>query len=133
MTKSQRMTKQKATILETLCSSVSHPTAEWIYQEARKKIPGLSLGTVYRNLNQLRDNGIISELDFGSHQSRFDGNHENHYHLCCTECGRVYDLHMPVIKSIDNKARAASGFMVTGHRLEFYGICVECQEKKKAI
>ncbi|MCL1805038.1 MAG: transcriptional repressor [Clostridiales bacterium] len=133
MAKSQRMTKQKTAILEILRSVESHPTAEWIYQEARKKIPGLSLGTVYRNLNQLRDNGEISELEFGSHQSRFDGNRDNHYHFCCTECGKVYDIHMPLIKSIENRARAASSFTVTGHRLEFFGVCNDCLEMKKAI
>ena len=131
--KSQRMTRQKATILEILRSVESHPTAEWIYQEARKKIPGLSLGTVYRNLNQLRDNGLISELDFGSSQSRFDGKQENHYHFCCTECGGVYDLPLPVIKSIETRAKAASDFVITGHRLEFFGLCTECQKMEKAM
>ena len=125
--KNQRMTKQKATIREILRSVENHPTAEWIYQEARKRIPGISLGTVYRNLNQLRDNGEILELNYGSTQSRFDGRNDNHYHFCCTYCGNVYDLPMPTIKSVETKAKAASGFLITGHRLEYYGLCKECQ------
>ena len=133
MVKSQRVTKQKTAILEILRSVETHPTAEWVYQEARKRIPGISLGTVYRNLNQLRDNNEILELNYGSCQSRFDGRKENHYHFTCLSCGKVYDVHMPVIKSIETKAKAASGFMVTGHRLEYYGICSECQEMEKAI
>ena len=133
MTKSQRLTRQKATILEILRSVESHPTAEWIYQEARKKIPGLSLGTVYRNLNQLRDNGIISELNYGSSQSRFDGRSDQHYHFCCLSCGSVLDIPMPVIKSVETKAKAASDFLITGHRLEFYGLCSGCQLLDKVI
>ena len=126
MAKMQRLTRQKAAILEILRSVDSHPTAEWIYQEARKKIPGLSMGTVFRNLNQLRENGEIIELNYGSSQSRFDGRHENHYHFCCTNCGKIIDLPMPLIKSIEHKAKAAGDFMITGHRLEFYGLCAEC-------
>ncbi|MDR0468431.1 MAG: transcriptional repressor [Peptococcaceae bacterium] len=134
MAKSQRLTKQKATILEILRSVESHPTAEWIYQEARKKIPGLSLGTVYRNLNQLRENGEILELDYGSSQSHFDGRHDNHYHFSCVECGRVFDVHMPMIKSIETKVKAAAGdFQIFGYRLEYYGLCGECRQIEKAI
>ena len=133
MQKSQRITRQKTTILEILRSVDSHPTAEWLYQEARKIIPGISLGTVYRNLNQLRDNGEIIELNYGSSQSRFDGRRDNHYHFCCISCGKVSDIHIPVIKSIETKAKAAGDFMITGHRLEYHGVCRDCHEMEKAI
>jgi Fur family ferric uptake transcriptional regulator/Fur family peroxide stress response transcriptional regulator len=133
MLKSQRITKQKTAILELLRSVESHPTAEWLYQEARKKIPGISLGTVYRNLNQLRDNGEITELNYGSSQSRFDGRQDKHYHFCCVNCGKVYDLPIPLIKVIETKAKAASDFLITGYRLEYYGLCRECQEMERAV
>ena len=133
MTKNQRLTKQKVAILDILRSVDSHPTAEWLYQEARKRIPGISLGTVYRNLNQLRDNGMIIELQYGSSQSRFDARYDNHYHFCCNNCGCVYDMAMPIIRSIDTKAKAACDFLITGHRLEFYGLCTACQQIDKAI
>jgi len=126
MVRSQRITKQKTAVLDTLRSVNNHPTAEWLYQEARKRIPGLSLGTVYRNLNQLKDNGEITELNYGNGQSRFDGRKDNHYHFCCTACGSVMDLYMPMVKTLDTKARTASNCQVSGHRLEFYGICDAC-------
>ena len=128
MVKNQRITKQKTAILDLLHAVESHPTAEWLYQETRKTIPGISLGTVYRNLNQLRDNGEIAELKFGSNQNRFDGRKENHYHFCCTSCGQVFDLDMPLIKSVETKAKAAGDFLVTGHRIEYYGLCAHCRE-----
>ena len=133
MTKNQRMTKQKTAILEILRMADCHPTAEWLYQEARKKIPGISLGTVYRNLNQLRDNGEISELIYGSSQSRFDARQDMHYHFCCTRCGIVFDMQMPVIKSIESRARACCDYVITNHRLEYYGLCPVCREAEKAM
>ena len=126
MTKSQRVTRQKTAVLEILRSVDNHPTAEWLYQEARKRIPGLSLGTVYRNLNQLRDNGEIIELSYGNNQSRFDGRRDNHHHYCCTSCGKVYDMYMPVIRTLESKAKAACKYHIDGYRLEFYGVCDEC-------
>ena len=73
-----RMTKQRKLILDVLRSTKSHPTADWIYEKVRQEIPNISLGTIYRNLNILRDMGEIMELDYGSKYSRFDGNAENH-------------------------------------------------------
>ncbi|MDR1193356.1 MAG: transcriptional repressor [Peptococcaceae bacterium] len=124
------MTRQKKVILDVLRSVNTHPTAEWIYQEAKREIPGLSLGTVYRNLNLLRENGEIKELSYGSDQSHFDGRPKNHYHFCCTECGQVFDVPLPVLKTIERKAKAVSNFQITGHRLEFYGLCEECRQKE---
>jgi len=131
MERIQRMTRQKKIILDILRSVKTHPTAEWIYQEARQQIPGLSLGTVYRNLNLLRDNGEIMELNYGSSQSHFDGTAANHYHFQCRECGGVYDLDLPLIKNIETKASGINGHQIDGHRLEFYGICAACLDRRR--
>ena len=133
MTRSQRVTRQKTAVLEVLRSTDSHPTAEWLYNEAKKRLPGLSLGTVYRNLNQLRDNGEIMELSYGNNQSRFDGNKDNHYHFCCDACGKVEDLRMPLIKNLETKAKSVGSFNVRGHRLEFYGTCDECAGARETV
>ena len=128
MKKAQRMTRQKKVILDVLCATTSHPSAEWIYQEARKEIPGISLGTVYRNLNLLRDNGEILELCYGSGQSHYDGLVAQHYHFCCEGCGRVFNIDLPVLSQIEARARSVSPFRIDGHRLEFYGLCDVCKE-----
>ncbi|NLO88990.1 MAG: transcriptional repressor [Clostridia bacterium] len=124
------MTKQKRVILDVLRSTTSHPTADWIYNEAKKILPNLSLGTVYRNLNNLKEEGKILELSYGSTYSRFDGNPENHYHCVCVECGKVADLDMPVVEELDKKAQEAQGSSIFYHRLEFYGLCPHCEEKE---
>src|SRR5512136_1321888 len=90
-----RMTKQKRVILEVLKNTKSHPTADWVYDKVKKKIPNISLGTVYRNLNILKSQGEILELCYGKGFSRFDGNSSQHYHFTCEHCGRILDVENP--------------------------------------
>jgi len=121
-----RNTKQREVILSVLRGTDTHPTADWVYQEVRKELPNISLGTIYRNLRILVESGQALELSFSSDCSRFDGNPENHYHFACTECGNVYDIDMPLVQGLDAEAEKASGHKVMFHRLEFYGICQAC-------
>lgn len=125
--KKQRMTKQKKIILDILRSTTSHPTADWIYEKAKKEIPELSLGTVYRNLKIMKESGEILELDYGSTQSHFDGNSENHYHFMCEKCGKIYDLDMPVKIDLEEEVKEKFNHDVKFHRLEFFGICNNCK------
>jgi len=127
--KKHRMTKQRKYILEVLRQTTIHPTADWIYEQVRKEIPNISLGTVYRNLKLLAEMGEISILDYGSSYSRFDGNPENHYHFTCTECDSVFDLGIPMDEFIDKEISNKTPFLVESHRIEFYGLCPDCQNK----
>ncbi|NLF79765.1 MAG: transcriptional repressor [Clostridia bacterium] len=123
--KQKRMTRQKAVVHEVLQSTTSHPTADWIYREARKQIPGISLGTVYRNLQALLEEGQIMELNYGKGQSRFDGNAEQHYHFVCEKCGKVYDFAMDS-PTISQEVLDAAPGLVKDYRFECYGICKDC-------
>lgn len=123
---SMRKSKQREVILKVLRRTKSHPTADWIYQQARKSLPKISLGTVYRNLKLLKKKGEILELHYGDAQSRFDANPENHYHFNCQRCGRVYDLEEPLRKDMEKDLAKKLGLVVTTHRVEFYGICRKC-------
>ena len=124
--KGVRFTPQRQAILEFLLGTVSHPTADEIYHHVKAKFPGVSLGTIYNTLNMLKEHGHLLELSYGDMSSRFDGNPQNHYHIVCSKCGRVTDYHRPLI-NLDQEVMDNSGFLVMGHRLEFYGICPECQ------
>jgi len=121
-----RTTKQKRMILEVLKSTNTHPTADWVYEKVRKKIPSISIGTVYRNLNILKAQGQILELNFGKGFSRYDGTPDNHYHFTCEECGRVLDVDAPLAHELDGKVEESMNVTVSRHRLEFYGVCEEC-------
>lgn len=129
MAKKTRMTKQRKAILKILKNTKSHPTADWIYEQVKKDIPNISLGTVYRNLNVLAEHGKINILDYGSNHSRYDGNPTHHYHFHCDKCGNVYDLELDLDSELNQKINNETGFHAYSHRLEFSGICPECQQK----
>ena len=122
-----RKSKQKEAILRVLKGTTSHPSADWVYEQVRREIPNISLGTVYRNLKLLKREGEILELDLASTLSRFDGNSQDHYHFRCEQCGRVFDVGEPVDKEIDYRVAQKTGFKVSHHRLEFRGLCKDCQ------
>ena len=92
ITTPQRNTRQRKVILEELKKLKCHPTATELYEAARSRIPKISLGTVYRNLELLASNGIIKKLEFSGAEARFDGNTSKHYHARCIHCGRVDDV-----------------------------------------
>lgn len=123
-----RKTKQREAILRVLRGTTSHPAADWIYDEVRKEIPDISLGTVYRNLKLLRECGEILDIDLSSTSIRFNGNRENHYHFKCGKCGRVFDIDEPVDEEINKRIARRTGFKISYHRLEFRGLCKECQK-----
>lgn len=86
-----RFSHQRETIMNLIHSTDVHPTADWIYMQARILIPNISLGTVYRNLNQLEEDNLIATI-FDGNVTRFDSNMESHDHLKCKICGSLTDL-----------------------------------------
>lgn len=114
-----------------LRSTTSHPTATWIYDEVRKEITSISLGTVYHNLKLLQKEGKVLEIDLSSNFSRFDGNPVNHYHFRCEKCGRVFDVDEPVNEELDRRVAQKTGFKISHHWLEFRGLCEECQKVRE--
>jgi Fur family transcriptional regulator, peroxide stress response regulator len=128
--KGVRFTPQRQAILEFLLGTDTHPTADEIYHHVKAKFPGVSLGTIYNTLNMLKNHGHILELSYGDMSSRFDGNSSNHYHVVCTECGRVVDFHRPLI-TLEREVEESTAFQVQGHRMEFYGICPRCSNREQ--
>ena len=121
------MTIQKRIILEELKKTKKHPTAEALYGEVRKKLPEISIGTVYRNLEVLADNGIARKLIDSKRKNRFDGNTDIHFHIECTKCGRVDDLPENIAEVIKKDIDLETGYEVSGYSLYFYGLCPGCK------
>lgn len=124
-----KYSRQRAAILSFLQSRKDHPTAELVYSNVKEEFPNISLGTVYRNLNQLAEAGMIAKHSFGILDTdHFDYNISPHYHFVCSRCSAVIDLPMEYhdLPAID--AEAARGFdgLIQGHRLYFCGICKNC-------
>lgn len=122
-----RKSKQKETILRIMKNTNSHPTADWVYERVKKEIPNISLGTVYRDLKLLKQEGDIAEVGLGDTLSRFDGNTQNHYHFRCQQCSCIFNVDEPVNEEIDNRVAQKMGFKISHHKLGFYGLCPECQ------
>ena len=104
----------------------SHPTADWIYAQARASMPKISLGTVYRNLSQLEDEGMIRSIVDGT-MTRYDGNIIPHHHLQCTVCGKLFDIE---ITDTHLKSSIKEDFQFEVDKIEmvFFGICSDHKE-----
>lgn len=122
-----RQSRQRDVVLAVVRSTMDHPTAGWVFREARRRLPRISLGTVYRNLKQLAQAGLIREIHSGGQQARFDGNTGRHYHIRCLGCGRVNDLPMSIELRLEQEAGRAMNYRILGHELEVHGLCPLCQ------
>lgn len=127
-----RMTNQREIILRELRKSRSHLTADELYDIVRKIMPRISLATVYRNLEILSEAGIIGKLEISGRQKRFDFEPGNHDHIYCAICHRVDNLHLEHDGMSADPHLAESGYAITSYRVEFVGICPECQEKQNS-
>ena len=107
---------------------MSHPNAAWIYDEVRRELPHISLGTVYRNLRLLRAQGEISELEIIGDCRRFDGDTSNHYHGRCDRCGQVVNIDESMSKRLDWGISRETDFTISEYRLEFHGLCRDCRK-----
>ena len=119
----QRYSQQREQIYQTVCASREHPTAQMVYDALRPSMPHLSLGTVYRNLQQMARDGRLMEID--GPIARFDGNIYPHTHLRCQKCGCVADVELPYDAALDRAFRM-EGWNIIGHSLMFTGICPDC-------
>ena len=126
-----RMTSQRKIILEELKKVKTHPRADEIYEMVRKRLPRISLGTVYRNLEVLSTLKAIQKIESVGTLKRFDGTPENHYHIRCIKCDRLDDAPVSLETDLEKKIRPLTSFTIIGHRLEFIGICNRCASGRK--
>jgi Fur family peroxide stress response transcriptional regulator len=125
-----KYSRQREAVLTYLRSTKSHPTAETVYLTLRDDFPKISLGTVYRNLNLLAEQGEILRIRCGDGIDHFDATMEPHSHFICRSCGKIYDLEMTAAKEIDREAEKQCSGKIEGHELYFYGTCEQCLQKK---
>ena len=126
--KNLRSSRQREIILEELRKLKSHPTAEALYKLVSKRMPKISLGTIYRNLDLLSKQKIIHKIEVGGFRARFDGDTDNHYHIYCTNCGKINDVDDFSGKIINIELSKIKGYTVEGYHMNFYGICSDCRK-----
>ncbi len=124
----KRYSKQRETILQILRSTKKHPTASYIYEQARQHIPNISLGTVYRNLAELALEGTILSFKTQDGCEHYDATETPHPHLCCGTCHGIVDVEIPFVKDFVAQSSAYVGLPIVGHHIVFYGQCAECQK-----
>ncbi len=126
-----RNSKQKTAILDVLSKTDTHPTADWVYQKVSRKIPNISLGTVYRNLANLAKDGVISRMEIGDGTDHFDYTVQPHNHFYCKQCGGLYDVELSYDESLDKMAESTGCGRIEDHNLLFRGTCKQCLNSKK--
>jgi Fur family transcriptional regulator, ferric uptake regulator len=124
-----RMTRQRKLILDELCKAKSHPTADEVYKLVRPRMPRISLGTVYRNLDQLSASGQIVKLTMGGGPMRFDSTFPQHHHIRCSKCGKVDDIISGPNIKIGQEMVNESGYELVGYKIEFHGLCPRCRKR----
>jgi Fe2+ or Zn2+ uptake regulation protein len=129
--KIRRMTHQREVILEEIRKYKGHPTADILYEQVKKRLPRISLATVYRNLEILSEIGKIRKLEISGRQKRFDRDLREHNHICCVQCHRIDNIHVYPKEITASGYERATGYKISGWRVEFLGICPECQRKRK--
>jgi Fur family transcriptional regulator, peroxide stress response regulator len=126
-----RMTPQRVAVLRILTGSTEHLTAEQIHQRVIQEFPMTSLATIYKTVNLLKEMGELLELSFGSDSNRYDGTHPHpHPHLVCMHCQEILDPQIDRFQELSQQVAEMYGYQIVGHRLDFFGICPECQMKK---
>ena len=122
-----RNTNQRKIIFKELKKSKKHPTAMEIYDSVRNRLPNISLGTVYRNLDVLREMGLVKRIYSGDSQMHFDACLDDHNHIRCLGCGKVRDIQVDPSVEFDNGLKNQDNFEIIGYNIEFVGLCPDCK------
>jgi Fe2+ or Zn2+ uptake regulation protein len=125
-----RVTPQRQCIFRLLEGNDSHPTAEWVYHQARSEMPTISLKTVYQTLNDLAAMGEIQALDVGTGSARFDPNVGPHHHIVCDRCGKARDVHLDA-SGLRLPPRERGDFVVESAEIVFRGMCKTCSPPRE--
>lgn len=125
-----RITPQRIAVLKILAFSEEHPSVENIYEKVKEDFPTTSLATVYKTVTLLKELNEVLELGFPEGSNRYDGNKPYpHPHLICTKCKKIVDPDLASLKDMTQELVSDTGFQIINHRLDFFGICPDCQEK----
>jgi Fur family transcriptional regulator, peroxide stress response regulator len=123
------VTHQRQVIYEVLQEMTGHPSPEEVYARVRKKIPAISLATVYKNINLFLESGLFREVSLHHGSLRVEINSHPHHHLVCTSCRSIYDIDEKELGALQIPSKLAGGFLVTRLAVDVLGLCSACQQK----
>jgi Fur family peroxide stress response transcriptional regulator len=126
-----RLTPQRVAVLKALISNKEHPSAEQIHERVKTDFPMTSLATVYKTVAVLKEMGEVLELGFSDDSNRYDGGCPHpHPHLICIKCKRIIDVDVAAMSELPQKVTQRTGYRIVSHRLDFLGICPQCQKNE---
>lgn len=124
-----RLTPQRVALLRLLAASDGHPSASQLYEQIKDQFPTTSLATVYKTLNVLKEIDEVLELRFSEDDNHYDGKRPYpHPHLICIRCQKILDPEVILAPGLIQEVAQSSGYRIVGHRLDFYGLCPDCQQ-----
>jgi Fur family peroxide stress response transcriptional regulator len=124
-------THQRQVIYETVQHSPGHPSPEAIYEKVQKRIPSISLATVYKNLKTFLDRGMLQEVSLHHGSLRIETNRHPHHHLVCTDCKKIVDLDEREMETPRLNEKSLRGFEVKRISIDVLGLCAACAAKSK--
>jgi Fur family peroxide stress response transcriptional regulator len=123
-----RLTPQRMAVLKILAADERHPSVEQIYERMEVDFPMTSLATIYKTVTLLKEMGEVLELGFSDGSNRYDGNKPYpHPHLICTQCKNIVDPQVVTLSDLPQKVAQSTGYRIVSQRLDFFGICPQCQ------
>src|ERR1700747_2735115 len=125
-------THQRRVIYATVMSLHGHPSPELIYDSVRKKIPTISLATVYKNVRTFLESGMLREVSFHHGSLRVEPNEHEHHHLVCVRCKQITDLDAGSLVPVRMKSRLPRGFQLARISVDVLGICAACAAKESS-
>jgi Fur family ferric uptake transcriptional regulator/Fur family peroxide stress response transcriptional regulator len=120
------LTKQRQSVLQVIRESDKHLTANEVFEDARRLLPGISFATVYNSLRYLKNEGLIGEISFGAEAARYDRNLTRHDHAICSNCRKLVDMDVPLPDTLRQKAAGLCGFETQSVELILRGLCPDC-------
>lgn len=121
-----KYSRQRELILNTVVQNPIHPTADEVYSMVRQSEPNISLGTIYRNLNLLSDQGYLQKISMPETSDHFDGRTDSHHHLLCEKCGKLSDIGIGSVEELEQGLKQLTDVQVTGYRIFVTGVCQNC-------
>ena len=121
-------TKQRRAVLSVIRECDEHLTANEVFENARRLLPGISFATVYNSLRYLKNEGLIGEIRFGMDATRYDRNLTRHDHAICNNCGKLVDLDLPIPHGLLEEAAELSKFKTESIEFTLRGLCPECSK-----
>ena len=125
-------TFQRQVIYEAVVDSREHPTPELIYEQVRRRMPSISLGTVYKNVKTFLDSGVLKEVTLHHGSLRLESNMTPHHHLVCSSCKAIFDIEETAVEPVRlPTGKLPAGFSIQQCRVEFVGVCKSCQRARR--